>query len=172
MHRTPTQPRDVQTADLTVFSPPDGSRVAACWASGTGRRLAMATAVMACLLGMTTRATAGTQVPNLVFIMADDHGWSDLSTGRTNRDHASDFYETPNLGRLATEGVSFTDAYTCGPNCTPTRAAILPGLYAARPTNHIFTVGQLNRTGGQAVPLIGGPPRVSPMVLTRFPQRP
>ena len=86
-------------------------------------------------------------VPNLLFILADDLGWSDTSNDRTNLGNPSDFYETPCLERLALEGMAFTNAYTNGPNCAPTRAALLTGQYAPRPTNNVFNVGDLNRGG-------------------------
>lgn len=63
--------------------------------------------------------------PNFVFILVDDLGWRDL--GR----YGSEFYETPNLDRLAEEGMSFTDAYAACPVCSPTRASILTGKYPA-----------------------------------------
>lgn len=61
--------------------------------------------------------------PNLVVLLADDLGWTDLGcTG-------SRYYETPNLDRLRAQGMLFTDAYSNGPNCSPTRAALLTGRY-------------------------------------------
>jgi len=92
------------------------------------------------------------QRPNIVFILSDDQGWTDLSTGATNLGNASDFYETPNIARLAKEGMSFTSAYV-QPNCAPTRAALLSGQYAPRSGNGVYNVGSLNR-GGKKVPLI------------------
>ncbi len=64
--------------------------------------------------------------PNIVFILIDDMGWKDLSC------YGSRFYETPNIDRLAKEGMLFTDAYAACPVCSPTRASILSGKY---PTN-------------------------------------
>ncbi len=64
--------------------------------------------------------------PNLIFMLMDDLGWRDL------RCYGSDFYETPNLDRLAAEGVRFTDAYAACPVCSPTRASIMSGKYPAR----------------------------------------
>ncbi len=75
--------------------------------------------------------------PNIVFILADDLGWKDLSC------MGSSFYETPNLDRLAREGMRFTDAYAACPVCSPTRASIMTGLYPA-------TVGITNFIGGHA----------------------
>ena len=64
--------------------------------------------------------------PNIVFIMADDLGWSDLAC------YGSDFHETPNLDRLAQESVVFSDAYAASPVCSPTRASIMAGKHPAR----------------------------------------
>ena len=65
--------------------------------------------------------------PNFVFILADDFGYMDV--GAYNPDT---FYETPNLDRLAREGMRFTAAYAAAPVCSPTRASIQTGLYPAR----------------------------------------
>ena len=71
--------------------------------------------------------------PNFVFILIDDLGWMDLGC------YGSSFYETPNLDRLAGEGMRFTDAYAACPVCSPTRASILSGKYPAtmQVTNYI-----------------------------------
>lgn len=61
----------------------------------------------------------------LIFILVDDMGWRDL------RCYGSRFYETPNIDRLATEGMLFTDAYAACPVCSPTRASVLTGRYPA-----------------------------------------
>jgi arylsulfatase A-like enzyme len=63
--------------------------------------------------------------PNFLFILIDDLGWKDLGC------YGSEYYETPNLDRLATEGMSFTDAYASCPVCSPTRASLLSGKYPA-----------------------------------------
>ena len=64
--------------------------------------------------------------PNIVFILADDLGWSDLGC------YGSTFYETPHLDQLAAKGMRFTDAYAACSVCSPTRASILAGKYPAR----------------------------------------
>ncbi|MCM4157041.1 sulfatase [Gramella sp. AN32] len=64
--------------------------------------------------------------PNVVFLLVDDLGWKDLSI------YGSNFYETPNIDRLAQMGTRFTSAYTPNPVCSPTRAAILTGKYPSR----------------------------------------
>jgi arylsulfatase A-like enzyme len=64
--------------------------------------------------------------PNVILILVDDMGWTDSST------YGSTYYQTPNLSRLAGEGMLFTDAYAASPLCSPTRASILSGQYPAR----------------------------------------
>jgi arylsulfatase A-like enzyme len=83
--------------------------------------------------------------PNVVFILADDLGYTDVSS------YGSDYYETPNIDRLAKEGVKFTSGYTAGPNCQPTRAALLSGQYG--PRTGIYTVGKIDRFNWQTRPL-------------------
>jgi arylsulfatase A-like enzyme len=66
--------------------------------------------------------------PNIIYIMADDLGYADLSCyGRKD-------YQTPHLDKLASQGVKFMNAYAAGPLCTPTRAAFMTGRYPARTT--------------------------------------
>ena len=62
---------------------------------------------------------------NVVFFLVDDLGWADVGC------YGSDFYETPNIDKLANEGVRFTDAYSACHVCSPTRASILTGKYPA-----------------------------------------
>lgn len=64
--------------------------------------------------------------PNIVLFLIDDLGWKDLGC------QGSSYYQTPNIDRLASEGVRFTDAYAACAVCSPTRAAILTGRYPAR----------------------------------------
>jgi arylsulfatase A-like enzyme len=76
--------------------------------------------------------------PNIVFILLDDVGWMDSTT------YGSRYYETPNMDRLAAEGMRFTDAYAAAPICSPTRASILVGQWPARlrmttPSGHMPT---------------------------------
>ena len=69
---------------------------------------------------------ARAQPPNVVLIVADDLGGADLSG------YGNDLHETPNLDRLAGQGVRFTQAYAASPVCSPTRASILTGKHPAR----------------------------------------
>jgi len=75
--------------------------------------------------------------PNLVFILADDLGWSDTTLYGT-----TEFYETPNIERLAKRGILFSNAYTAHPLCSPTRSSIMTGLDPAR-TGFISAAGHL-----------------------------
>lgn len=65
-------------------------------------------------------------LPNIVFLLADDLGWADLSC------YGNRFNESPNIDRLAESGIRFTDAYSGAPVSTPGRAAIMTGQYPAR----------------------------------------
>lgn len=67
------------------------------------------------------------KLPNIIFILADDLGWSDTTLFGTTA-----LYETPNVERLARRGMTFTRAYSASPLCSPTRSAILTGLSPAR----------------------------------------
>ena len=64
--------------------------------------------------------------PNILFIMIDDLGWKDLNC------QGNSSFHTPNIDKLAAQGMRFTDAYAAAPVCTPTRAAAITGLYPAR----------------------------------------
>jgi len=64
--------------------------------------------------------------PNIVFILADDMGWADLPV------YGNLFNEAPQLTKMASEGIRFTDAYAACPVCSPTRASIMSGQYPAR----------------------------------------
>jgi len=69
---------------------------------------------------------AAERKPNIVFVFADDLGCHQIGC------YGNDFYETPNIDRLATQGMRFTDAYAAAPVCSPTRASVMTGKYPAR----------------------------------------
>ena len=79
------------------------------------------------LLGLAVHSAGAVDRPNLVFILADDLGWSDTTLYGTTT-----LYQTPNIERLAARGMTFTRAYSASPLCSPTRSAILTGLSPAR----------------------------------------
>lgn len=101
--------------------------------------------------------------PSIVVIVADDLGWNELGS------YGNRFNETPNLDRLAREGVRFTHAYAAAPVCSPTRASLFTGLYPARvgitdflrPDDGKYlhpryrTVVEALREGGYATALLG-----------------
>ncbi len=64
--------------------------------------------------------------PNILFILADDLGWCDLSAD------GSSFHESPNIDRIAREGMRFTQGYATCQVCSPSRASILTGKYTPR----------------------------------------
>ncbi|MCU0962605.1 MAG: sulfatase [Pirellulaceae bacterium] len=82
--------------------------------------------------------------PNIIFIMADDLGYTDLGC------FGSRYYETPNIDRLAEQGMKLTNHHHCQ-NCTPTRAALLSGQVGAR--TGVYTVGGIDRFDWSARPL-------------------
>ncbi|RKT05870.1 arylsulfatase A-like enzyme [Streptomyces sp. 3211.6] len=102
--------------------------------------------------------------PNILFILGDDLGWADLSS------YGSPHIKTPNLDRLAREGVRFTDAYSGSATCSPTRFSLYTGRYPARTKGGLAepiadksaglepthpTLASLLRAGGYATALIG-----------------
>jgi len=78
--------------------------------------------------------------PNIVLYFIDDLGWTDVSF------MGSKYYETPHVDQLAREGMKFMDAYACAPNCAPSRACLMSGLYG--PRHGVYTVANSDR--GQA----------------------
>lgn len=102
--------------------------------------------VLACVL---TSAFAAEPRPNILLILSDDHGWSQLSqTMHPGVPEAqSSYLRTPNIDRLGREGLRFSNGYSPAPLCTPTRRSILCGTTAARsgsefasrwrPTDHL-----------------------------------
>jgi arylsulfatase A-like enzyme len=92
----------------------------------------------ACLLlaPVLTAAEANRRPPNIVYILADDLGWTDLGV------QGSRYYETPNLDRLASQGLRLQRYYN-SQNCAPTRAVLMSGQYA--PRTGMYTVNTLER---------------------------
>lgn len=76
--------------------------------------------------GFSCRAAEGGRAPNMLFIIVDDLGWKDVSYNERRE------WQTPNIDRIAAEGMEFTDAYSAAPLCSPTRASIMTGKYPAR----------------------------------------
>ncbi|MGW5401411.1 sulfatase-like hydrolase/transferase [Streptomyces sp. NPDC003952] len=102
--------------------------------------------------------------PNILFILGDDLGWADLSS------YGSPNIKTPNLDRLARQGVRFTDAYSGSATCSPTRFSLYTGRYPGRTKGGLAepiadktaglepthpTLASLLRGSGYATALIG-----------------
>jgi arylsulfatase A-like enzyme len=81
--------------------------------------------------------TPGEGGPNILLIFADDLGWKDVGY------QGSDFYETPNIDRLAQDGMVFAQAYAGAGNCAPSRAVLLSGQYT--PRHGVYAVESTDR---------------------------
>lgn len=139
------------------------------------------TAGMAGLIGSTSRIFAqgltgaavsaisspARRLANVVLILADDLGWGDLSCYPQQREREGVALDTPNLDRLAAEGVRCTQAYATSPICSPSRAGLLTGRYqqlfgfyefyetlSGIPRNEI-TIGEVMKQQGYATALFG-----------------
>ena len=95
-------------------------------------------------------------------LLADDLGWTDLGC------QGSSFYETPNLDRLASEGVRFTQAYAACCVCSPTRAALMTGKSPAQ-LQYTDVSGAADLTGPIFLTFFVGQPLSSPLVPTSLP---
>jgi len=81
---------------------------------------------IAALTGCNNTDKEPEQAPNIVFILADDLGWTQSGA------YGSNWYETPSIDSLAEQGIRFTQAYAAAAVCSPTRASIMTGKYPAR----------------------------------------
>ena len=77
-------------------------------------------------IGLGGPSRAQSAKPNIIFIMADDLGYADVSC------YGQRDYTTPNIDRLAIEGLKITQAYSNSPDCSATRVALITGRYQAR----------------------------------------
>lgn len=93
-------------------------------------------------LFLTTISVIGVQAsdessPNIIFINVDDLGWADLSC------QGSKYYQTPNIDKLASQGMTFSNAYAAAANCAPSRACALTGQFT--PRHGVYTVNNSDR---------------------------
>ena len=87
--------------------------------------------------------------PNIILFMVDDMGWQDTSVPFwTEKTHFNEHYHTPNMERLATQGMKFTQAYACAV-CSPTRVSLMTGMNAA---HHRVTNWTLRKNTMQVEP--------------------
>ena len=89
------------------------------------------------IYGLFSCSSIEQEKPNIVFIIIDDLGWKDVGY------MGSAWYETPNIDRLARQGMIFTNAYANAANCAPTRACLLSGQYS--PRHGVYTVAKPDR---------------------------
>jgi len=97
-------------------------------------------------IGLPNLSHGAERPPNIVFLLADDLGWTGLGC------FGSDFYETPHLDALAASGLRFSNAYAACTVCSPTRASIMTGMYPARLHLTDFIAGQLQPFAKLRVP--------------------
>ncbi len=96
------------------------------------------TAILTAGIGLTlSPMVQAKQKPNIVFIFADDLGWKDVGY------NGNDYYETPNIDKLAANGMVFTNGYASAANCAPSRASLMSGQYS--PRHGVFAVGSTDR---------------------------
>ena len=100
------------------------------------------------LCGEARHVVAAERKPNCVFVLVDDMGYADCGA------YGAKDIRTPNIDRLAAEGVRMTDFYTAAPVCTPTRCAFITGRYQQRVGLEWalgFTAEQKRRVGNEWV---------------------
>lgn len=89
--------------------------------------------LLALIFGFTSNEVLGQSKPNIVFIYADDVGWGDLSS------HGNTWLKTPNIDKLASEGIDFQQFNVLSPVCAPSRVAVMTGKYPSRfGFNHVI----------------------------------
>ncbi len=113
----------------------------------------------------TPLCTASGKKPNVIFILTDDLGFGDLGYLFQNNRTVTDKLETPNLDRLAAEGVILTDHYTTAPLCVPARASLMTGKHQGHcnvrdsafdaPIDPTMTLGTVMKAAGYATWAIG-----------------
>jgi arylsulfatase A-like enzyme len=107
------------------------------------------TVLSSCALFSCQSSEAEDAPPNIIVFLVDDMGWQDTSVPFWNqRTPFNDLYQTPNMERLAREGMKFTQAYAASV-CSPTRVSLMSGMNAAR---HRVTNWTLRRNGSNDRP--------------------
>jgi arylsulfatase A len=111
-------------------------------------------AMWACRDGRSTNAGSGAAPPNIIFILADDLGYGDLGCYGQTR------FKTPNIDRLAIDGMLFTQHYAGATVCAPSRCALLTGLHGG----HAFIRGNREIQPEGQYPLNAGAPSLAGML--------
>jgi len=94
-------------------------------------------ALIVLLTAVSSCAKKEGELPNILLIVVDDLGWMDVGF------MGSSYYETPNLDRLAGEGMVFRQAYAAAANCAPSRACLMTGMYTT--AHGMYTVASSER---------------------------
>lgn len=94
------------------------------------QKLILAVFCLFSLIGIKSNAQSTMQKPNIIFIFADDWGYGDLSA------HGSTWVETPNIDKLISEGMDFSNFTVNSPVCSPSRVAVMTGQFPARQSIH------------------------------------
>ncbi len=135
--------KDIPMPDIDVMGLPSNGTRAACWSGWAhwsekvsafqgGRtmmqRILVAIVVLLAWYAAPSAAAAAEaqRPPNVVILFTDDQGYADVGA------YGAKGFQTPNLDRMAAEGVRFTDFYAAAPVCSPSRAALLTGCYPVR----------------------------------------
>jgi hypothetical protein len=97
-----------------------------CFVVNNKKRMNMMKMKMIVLLSLLPALLLAAGKPNFVFLLVDDLGWADFGC------YGAEFYETPNIDKLAAQGMMFSNGYAACTVCSPSRAAIMTGCYPAR----------------------------------------
>lgn len=109
-----------------------------------------------CVAAYTSSANGAVPKPNFIVILTDDQGWGTTSVAMDPKvpESRSDYFQMPNIERLAAQGMRFTQAYAAAPNCSPSRAALLTGRSPAalHLTDIVERNGGPNYVGNRLLP--------------------
>lgn len=103
------------------------------------------------------RRLAGPDQPNIIFILADDLGYGDLGC------YGQQVIQTPNIDRMAAEGMLFTDAYAGSTVCAPSRCSLMTGLH----TGHAYVRGNKEAKPMGQLPLPEGTVTIPKLLQAR-----
>src|SRR5687767_2929389 len=78
-----------------------------------------------CVLLLISSHTFSQQKPNIIFILTDDMGYGDIGC-------YNGIYKTPNIDKMAAEGIRFTNYYSASPVCSPSRVGFMTGMAPAK----------------------------------------
>lgn len=110
--------------------------------------------LLAPLAALHATETSTSVPPNILFILADDQGWADLNLPMDPAvpEGACSYFHTPNMDRLAGEGMRFSSGYSSAPLCTPTRRSIQFGMTPARQRGTEFVSDSFTPKGHLSIP--------------------